>query len=498
MSRRHRSADQPLRMLPMALYIAGLAFTVVLAAGLVLLGFRWVGAPAAAPGTLQAQNLPAAPTPAATPGATSASGAAAGQVPATRLVVPTARRLLDRTVKPAGGADVLLPLPRSGASAVLLQVSLSATGPGAVSVRSKVEDVPALRVPRAGAQTSATVVVLVGMDHRVRVSSTGGGRLVVQLTGIFERADSATSGRVVALPAQRILTLRPLQDGRHDAVVDALRVPAVHAVGSVSAVVLHVTAEVGDHGGHLAEGRSLRQANQVIYWSATSSGDRDAARLPDRPRPLQRQVPPVLQGGDLPRGRRRGRRHRRWRTAVHDRARGPRAPVPGPRGQRDQGRTHRRPADPRERARRRAAGSCVGRPAHPQRHRRHSRGRQRHGPGHEGAGRALRRRGQAAFDPDPQRRRQRCRECHRSVARGGHSDPSRARLARLTAALSDRVFVSSTISDLARAALRAAVFRSSKESSRAANRRRSGGRMCWRCGCVTSREQLDERRGTHG
>src|SRR4051794_13845169 len=275
MSRRHRSADQPLRVMPMALYIAGLAFTVVLAAGLVLLGFRWVTAPAPAPGTLQAQNLPAAPTPAATPGATSASGAAADQVPSTRLVVPVARRLLDRPVKPAAGIDLLLPLPRAGASAVLLQVSMvTATGPGAVSVRSTVEDVPAVRVPRAGAQTSATVVVLVGRDQRVRVSSTGGGRLIVELTGIFERADSATAGRVVALPAQRILTLRPLQDGRHDAVVDALRVGPVHAVGSVSAVVLHVTAEVGDHGGHLAEGRSLQQANQVIYWSATSSGDR--------------------------------------------------------------------------------------------------------------------------------------------------------------------------------------------------------------------------------
>jgi hypothetical protein len=47
----HRSAGPPVRMMPMALYVAGLAFTVVLVAGLVLLGIRWFTAPRPAPAT---------------------------------------------------------------------------------------------------------------------------------------------------------------------------------------------------------------------------------------------------------------------------------------------------------------------------------------------------------------------------------------------------------------------------------------------------------------
>jgi hypothetical protein len=142
-----------------------------------------------------------------------------------------------------------------------------------VSVRSSAEDVPALRLPRAGAQTSATVVVLLGPDGRLRAGTTGGGRLMVDLTGTFEAADTAIAGRVIPLPAQRIVTLRPAQDGRHDAVLDPFRVPAVRAVGSVSAVMLHVAGQVGDQGGHVAEGRLLRHPNQVVYWGGTSPGD---------------------------------------------------------------------------------------------------------------------------------------------------------------------------------------------------------------------------------
>jgi hypothetical protein len=257
-------------MMPMAVYVAALAFTVVLAAGLVLLGFRWVTEPRPALATLQAQDLPAAPTPAASADAR-AAGDVEDQVRSTRLVVPAARQLLDRRLKPGAVIDLPMPRLRPDTSAVLLQVSMTdATGPGEVRVRSAVEDVPALRLPRAGAQTSAAVIVLLGPDGRLRASSTGGGRLIANLTGTFEAADSATAGRVLPVRAQRILTL---QNGHHDAVVDLSRVPAVRAAGSVSAVMLHVAAQVGARGGHVAEGRLLRHPNQLVYWSATSPGD---------------------------------------------------------------------------------------------------------------------------------------------------------------------------------------------------------------------------------
>jgi hypothetical protein len=267
----HRSAGRPVRMVPMALFVAGLAFTIVFAAGLVLLGVRWATAPRPAPTTLQAQNLPALAAPAASPDTVPAAGRAEDQVRSTRLVVPAARHLLDRGVKP--GAVIDLPLPRlgPGTSAVLLQLSMvGASGPGEVRVQSAVEDVPALRLPRAGAQTSAAVIVLLGPDGRLRASTTGGGRLIADLTGTFEAADGATAGRVVPVRAQRILTL---QNGHHDAVVDLSQVPAVRAAGSASAVMLHVAAQVGAKGGHVAEGRLLRHPNQVVYWSATSPGD---------------------------------------------------------------------------------------------------------------------------------------------------------------------------------------------------------------------------------
>jgi hypothetical protein len=271
MSRRHRSTGQPLRMMPMAVYIAGLAFTVVLTAGLVLLGVRWVTAPQPAPATLQAQDLPAATTPAASSNAVPATGRAEDQVRSTRLVVPGVRHLLNRGVKPGAVIDLPLPGLRPGTSAVLLQLSMvGASGPGEVRVRSAVEDVPALRLPRAGAQTSAAVIVLLGPDGGLRVSTTGGGRLIANLTGTFEAANGATAGRVVPVRAQRILTL---QKGHHDAVVDLSTVPAVRAAGSASAVMLHVAAQVGAKGGHVAEGRLLRHPNQVVYWSATSPGD---------------------------------------------------------------------------------------------------------------------------------------------------------------------------------------------------------------------------------
>jgi hypothetical protein len=275
MSGRHRSAGQRLRTMPMALYVGGLAFTVVFAAGLVLLGVRWFTAPRPAPATLQAQDLPAVPTPAASPGTVGAQDPSKGrtkdQVRSTRLVVPPARHLLDRGVTPGAVVDLPLPRLRPGTSAVLLQLSMTeATGPGQVRVRSAVEDVPALRLPRAGAQTSAAVIVLLGPDHTLRVSSTGGGRLIANLTGTFEAADDATAGRLLPVRAQPVLTL---QNGSHDAVVDLSRVSAVRAAGSVSAVLLHVAAQVGNLGGHVAEGRSLRHPNQVVYWAATTAGD---------------------------------------------------------------------------------------------------------------------------------------------------------------------------------------------------------------------------------
>ena len=258
-------AEGEKRPVPRRTQIAILASTVVLASAGVLVVANLIGGPTVPPTTLDARADVATSVP-----------------PAVR-VVPGQSRLVLLGPKPlvrggnalAAGAEVSLPLPTlpSGSNAVLLDVSLSdAAGPGTVTIKSSVAEVIALRLARAKAQNTATVVARVGGDGVLRARTEGGGRLVVNLVGAFEPVEKSTSGRVVPVPATQVAKLVPKTDGKF-ATVDLSAVPALRGVG-YAAVVLQFIADVGANGGFVETGLSTDRLDQKILWNPTTTQDR--------------------------------------------------------------------------------------------------------------------------------------------------------------------------------------------------------------------------------
>lgn len=247
-------------------HIAILAATVVLAsAGVVVMANLMLGGPTVPPTTLDARANAAASVPPAV-------RVVPGQ---SRLVLLGPRPLVRAGSALAAGAEVSLPLPAlpRGSNAVLLEVSLSeATGPGIVTIKSSVAEVTALRLARAKAQNSATVVARVSGDGVLRARTEGGGKLVVNLVGAFEPVEKSTSGRVVPVPAIQVAKLVPKTDGKF-ATVDLSAVPALRGVG-YAAVVLQFIADVGANGGFVETGPSKDQLDQKILWNPTTTEDR--------------------------------------------------------------------------------------------------------------------------------------------------------------------------------------------------------------------------------
>jgi hypothetical protein len=177
-------------------------------------------------------------------------------------------------VRPGGDVNLRLPELPPSTSAVALNVSvIDAAGPGAVTISSTAGRVTVLRAPKAKVMTSATAVVAIGADNALRVNSEGGGHLLVNLVGAFELANSSTSGRVVALPPVRVLRLVPETDGK-DAVIDLEKSEGLRGIGTVSAVLLRVAADVGPNGGFVVVGGTSKQ---VVFWAATAGADRTRA-----------------------------------------------------------------------------------------------------------------------------------------------------------------------------------------------------------------------------
>jgi hypothetical protein len=174
------------------------------------------------------------------------------------------------------GAAVNLPLPGlpPGTTAVLLEVSLvDAIRPGAVTVDSGAGDVTVLRLARAKAMTSATVVVRLGRRDGLRARTEGGGHLLVNLVGAFEPAETSSSGRIVPVPATPVLRLVPATNGKI-ATVDLTGVPAVRDAGTVAAVLLQISADVGHNGGFIEMGPEAGALDHRVFWSPTAGEDR--------------------------------------------------------------------------------------------------------------------------------------------------------------------------------------------------------------------------------
>lgn len=258
------------RPLPRAVRLTVIALTTVLTSAGVVVGLRALNGPAGdestpSPATLDAQNPPTAPGGGAVPG----SSRLALLGPQVVLDTRGGSRLL-----PGALAPLALPALPPGSTAVLLEVSLqAATGPGVVSILSGPDEIPVLRPPRAGAMTSATIVVPAGAGGGLQVRTEGGGHLLVQLLGAFEPAQDATSGRLVPMPTTRVLDLVPATDGK-DATIDLAAVPALPEPGQVAAVLLQVAADVGRDGGSVSVDGVPGGADQIVFWMPTTGNDR--------------------------------------------------------------------------------------------------------------------------------------------------------------------------------------------------------------------------------
>jgi hypothetical protein len=257
-----------------AAYAAVVAFTVLLTAGAVLLGYRAANEPAAP--TAATTSLDARKVRPVTSPSTQRAAATTARTSPTRLAVLGPRLLIDTRTALPGGVEVNVSLPElpRDARAVLLEVTLQGAGaPGIVTVRTNVEETAALRLPAAGAKSSATVVALVEGDRAVAVRTQGGGRLVMNLTGVFLPAEKAADGRVVTLPASPVLKLTPAVDG-NDAEIKVASIPALKGAGPISAVMLNLDGDVGVNGGFVAMGPSAGKLPQQVFWGATQGADR--------------------------------------------------------------------------------------------------------------------------------------------------------------------------------------------------------------------------------
>lgn len=234
----------------------------------------------------------AAPTDAAPTGAADPGAGPTDEAPptadrrvaeSTRLLTGEPRVLLDSRARGAlpAGTELTVPLPglSTGAAAVLAEVSiLAAGGPGEVTVGSGERRTTVLRVAKARAQQSATVVAYPDPEGGLRVGVTGGGHLLVRLIGTFEPAERSGAGRIVPVPATRVVRLVPRTDGKRTRVTLS-DVPELADAGPISAVLLQVSADVGPRGGYVAAGPAADRLNQTVYWSATSGRDRTRTGL---------------------------------------------------------------------------------------------------------------------------------------------------------------------------------------------------------------------------
>jgi hypothetical protein len=268
-----------------ALWAAVLAFTVVVSSGVVLLTARMVtDASTPAPqsqaasgrtasgqaGDLAIVGAGTAPSPSPTTGQ---------QPTSSRLVVVPPRRVVDTrtTHSLRAGATVHVPLPGVPATsaAVLLEVSvLKAAGSGDVTLISADQETTALRVPRKGAQTSATVVVQLAAGGKLSARTQGGGHLVITLSGVLEPAVSSRAGRLVPVPDETALVLLPGRDGNRATINPAKLSLGGNPRAQVSALMLAFQADVGVHGGTVAVGSSWGHLDQQVYWAATAPPDR--------------------------------------------------------------------------------------------------------------------------------------------------------------------------------------------------------------------------------
>jgi hypothetical protein len=152
--------------------------------------------------------------------ATAATGSVDAALTSTSFTAVGPIRLVDTrdggAAAPGAGAVVVVPVrsmpgvPVDAIAASITIVATEARGPGFVTVwgDGAQPDTSALNVDRA-AQTRANFAITpIGADGNIRLYTQAGTHLVVDLTGVFRPAQTATSGRLVPLGPARLLDTR--------------------------------------------------------------------------------------------------------------------------------------------------------------------------------------------------------------------------------------------------------------------------------------------------
>ena len=117
---------------------------------------------------------------------------------------------------PGGGSVVVVPVrskpgvPTDAIAASITIVATDARGTGFVTVwgDGTRPDTSALNVDRAGQTRANFAITPIGADGNIRLYTQAGTHLVVDLTGVFRPAQTATSGRLVPLGPARLLDTR--------------------------------------------------------------------------------------------------------------------------------------------------------------------------------------------------------------------------------------------------------------------------------------------------
>jgi uncharacterized delta-60 repeat protein len=218
--------------------------------------------------------------------------------PATARFVPLApARLLDTrvgigrpgTTAPGPAATVTFQVagrggvPATGVSAVTLTVTAAhavATGYVTAFASGTARPTASVLNVRSGETIANQVIVPVGTDGRVSLYTSGGGHLLADVAGYYERVETSTSGRFVSTSPSRLL------DSRSGAPLSPFATRTVQVAGrggipatGATAVVVNVTAVQPTGAGYLTiwpdgtrptvSNLNVPQAGQTIAGHAT-------------------------------------------------------------------------------------------------------------------------------------------------------------------------------------------------------------------------------------
>lgn len=178
-----------------------------------------------------------------------------------RLVPLDPERILDTGEEATGGRKYSINLERDWA-AVALSITLAApSDAGSVLVDGGTGAIEVVAVDSPGQATTNLVFVPIA-GNTLSTWSTAGGRVIIDLVGVFEESAATNAGRFVPVDPTEITHLIAEEDGRET----DLRLETAVPIDEVDAVLVVVGADVGDDGGVVRFGPAAENYDQQLMW----------------------------------------------------------------------------------------------------------------------------------------------------------------------------------------------------------------------------------------